>query len=119
MSNPRRLVVAVLERRRGADGIPGELAWSVHPNGRECIESRLDRHHFVVVNRALMANLRRITELDLKGKIKQVGIVINAETEWLSVSRRPLEPLLRRLGFSKRRAVSTENLQASPVRQGQ
>jgi hypothetical protein len=83
------------------------------------IEARLDRRHFMVVNRALMANLRRITELDLKGKIKQVGIVINNETEWLSVSRRPLEPLLRRLGFSKRRAVLTKNLQASPVRQGQ
>jgi hypothetical protein len=73
------------------------------------IEVRLDQRQFILVNRALMVNLRRITELDLKGKIKQIGIAAGDETEWLSVSRRPLELLLQRLGFRKRRVVPVAN----------
>jgi len=82
------------------------------------IEVRLDQRHFMLVNRALMANLRRITELDLKGKIKQVGIAMGDETEWLSVSRRPLDLLLPRLGFRKRRAAPVANGPGPLGRQG-
>jgi len=67
------------------------------------IEVRLDQRLFITVNRAVMVNLRRIVELDLEGKIKQIGVAVGDETEWLSISRRPLEPLLDRLGFRKRR----------------
>lgn len=82
------------------------------------IEGRLDQHHFMVVNRALMVNLRRITELDLKGKVKQVGITVGDETEWLSVSRRSLEILLQRLGFRKRRSAPTSGGPVPLVRHG-
>lgn len=82
------------------------------------IEVRLDQRHFMLVNRALIANLRRITELDLKGKIKQVGISVGDETEWLSVSRRPLDLLLPRLGFRKRAAAPMSNGPSPLGRQG-
>lgn len=67
------------------------------------LEARLDQRHFALVNRALVANVRRLTELDLKGKIKQVGIAVGDDTEWLTVRHRLIELLLLRLGFCKRR----------------
>ena len=63
------------------------------------IQARLDERHFVPLNRAIIANIRRITEVDLGGKDKQVGIAVNNETEWLSASRRAWKLLLPRLGF--------------------
>ena len=66
------------------------------------IEGRLDERQFVLLNRALIGNARRITEVDLCGKQKQIGIAVNNDTEWLSVSRRALCVLLPRLGFRHR-----------------
>lgn len=51
------------------------------------IEVRLDQPRFMLVNRALMVNLRRIAELDVNGKIKQLGIAVGDQTEWPSTTR--------------------------------
>jgi hypothetical protein len=66
------------------------------------LEARLEPRSFLVVNRTLAVNMRRIVELDLDGRAKQAGVAVGEGTEWLTVSRRPLEPLLDRLGFRKR-----------------
>jgi hypothetical protein len=62
---------------------------------------RLDPAQFIRIHQSILVNLNRVTEIDLTGKVKLLGVgVSNGTSEWLVVSRRSLPALRLELGLS-------------------
>lgn len=71
---------------------------------RELLE-HLDPNAFSPIHKSLVVNLDRISVPDLRGKKKQVGILLADGSDWLTVSRRHANALRSRLGYPERRVA--------------
>lgn len=63
-----------------------------HARTLAALQQRLDPRSFVTLQQSLLANIHKISDLDLRGKLKRVGFAVGGGTakEWLTVSRRNL-----------------------------
>lgn len=64
------------------------------------LRARLNPENFVQIHQSLLVGIKEIDELDLDGKVKQVGMALPGGTiESLTVSRRFVHALRSQLGF--------------------
>jgi hypothetical protein len=68
------------------------------------LQQRLDPSGFLTIHQSLIVNIQKITDLELRDKLKQVGFAPGgkAPKEWLTVSRRNLAALRARFGLPVR-----------------
>jgi hypothetical protein len=57
---------------------------------------------FVSIHRLAIVNVDRLVELDLGGHMSRVGVLVGAEVEFLSVSRRRVRSIREQVGLPKR-----------------
>ena len=69
----------------------------------ESVKKDLNPNLFLQIGKSIIVNICKINDLDLRDKVKQVGILVNMSLEWLTVSRRYLRVLRRRVGLSASR----------------
>jgi hypothetical protein len=64
------------------------------------LSDRLDPTLFCFIHESLVVNISKISDVDLRGRVKQVGVTPanGSPREWLSVSRRHFKTLRLRLG---------------------
>jgi hypothetical protein len=81
----------------------------VHSRSLSNLLDRLGAMHFLSLHSGLGVNLHQEMELDLSGKRKRIGVVVNdKETEWLVVSRRQVTMLREVLGLRPPRSTPKE-----------
>ena len=68
----------------------------------DALRQRLDPERFVSIHRLVTVNVHRLVEVDLGGNVSRVGVLVDADVEFLLVSRRRLRSLRELLGLPKR-----------------
>lgn len=67
------------------------------------LQARLDAEKFFALHKSVLVNIQKLTEIDLSGRLKQVGVSLtNGSVEWLTVSRRAVRILRPLLGLPSR-----------------
>lgn len=67
------------------------------------ISRRLDPARFLAIHQSIVVNLQKLSEIDLRGRVQQVGVTTaSGVIESLRVSRRSLRELRERLGLPAR-----------------
>ena len=56
------------------------------------LQQRLDPHSFITIHQSLIANIHKVSDLELRDKLKRVGFTPGGgiAKEWLTISRRNL-----------------------------